>query len=210
MARSATMAGFSHCATHNASYEITKSGRTLIDPCTILRFTNKTSTLVMRALPVRILKVCCADRPPCAIPCQHWRRIQASHHVIKTLIVDDSPLTAEVIATYLSTMPSEGLVGSASSAAEALAYAAKSDLDLVITDLRMPLVNGIELAARLRRTRHVRAHCPPFGGQEFSAHAKRIPSGCRYLRRQKRSARTADSSIRKLFPNEAASSQGAL
>lgn len=207
MARSATMAGFSHCATHNASYEITKSGRTLIDPCTILRFTNKTSTLVMRALPVRILKVCCADRPPCAIPCQHWRRIQHPIMSIKTLIVDDSPLTAEVIATYLSTMPSVELVGSASSAAEALAYAAKSDLDLVITDLRMPLVNGIELAARLRRTRpsvrivllsvdkssQLMQSASRQGVDIFvdksDLHEQLIPS------------------IRKLFPNEAASSQ---
>jgi len=70
---------------------------------------------------------------------------------IRTLIVDDSPLTTELIATYLENIPSVELVASAGSAAEALACASTSALDLVITDLRMPLVNGIELAERLRR-----------------------------------------------------------
>jgi len=71
---------------------------------------------------------------------------------IRTLIVDDSPLTTELIATYLENIPDIELVASAHSAAEALACASTSPLDLVITDLRMPLVNGIELAERLRRT----------------------------------------------------------
>src|SRR6266550_8097915 len=70
---------------------------------------------------------------------------------IRTLIVDDSPLTAELIATYLDSVPDIELVASAGSAAEALACASTSPLDLVITDLRLPLVNGIELAERLRR-----------------------------------------------------------
>jgi DNA-binding NarL/FixJ family response regulator len=70
---------------------------------------------------------------------------------IKTLIVDDSPLTAELIATYLENIPDVELVASAGSAAEALACASTSPLDLVITDLRLPLLDGIELAERLRR-----------------------------------------------------------
>ncbi len=70
---------------------------------------------------------------------------------IKTLIVDDSPLTAELIATYLENLPDVELVACAVSAAEALACASTSPLDLVITDLRLPLLDGIELAERLRR-----------------------------------------------------------
>jgi len=77
--------------------------------------------------------------------------VPLSAMTIRTLIVDDSPLTTELIATYLENIPSVELVASAGSAAEALACASTSALDLVITDLRMPLVNGIELAERLRR-----------------------------------------------------------
>jgi two-component system, NarL family, nitrate/nitrite response regulator NarL len=76
--------------------------------------------------------------PPCAM-------------TIRTLIVDDSPLTAELIATYLESVPEVELVASAGNAEDALAYASTSPLDLVITDLRLPLLNGMELAERLRR-----------------------------------------------------------
>jgi len=71
--------------------------------------------------------------------------------IIRTLIVDDSDLTAELIGVYLRAIPSIELVASVKSAREALAIAASSPPDLVITDLRMDFMNGIELAERLRR-----------------------------------------------------------
>lgn len=71
----------------------------------------------------------------------------------KTMIVDDDHL----VRSYLKMLPSWERAGfhieaDARDGEEALSLLAHMDIDLLVTDISMPLVNGIELIQKLRRT----------------------------------------------------------
>ena len=65
----------------------------------------------------------------------------------RLLVVDDDPAMRELLALGLGTP--ELAVETAPGAEAALARVASSDIDLVITDLRMPGVTGLELCSRI-------------------------------------------------------------
>lgn len=66
----------------------------------------------------------------------------------RILVVDDAPVAAEMLSKLLRKLGQE--VRTAHSAAQALELAAVDPPDLVISDLGMPHVDGLELARRLR------------------------------------------------------------
>jgi DNA-binding NarL/FixJ family response regulator len=68
---------------------------------------------------------------------------------LRTLIVDDSKLALHTICSYLEEMPWVQVVGTAMDGAEALVLAAKHHPDLVLLDLQMPGMSGLEVASRL-------------------------------------------------------------
>ena len=68
---------------------------------------------------------------------------------LRTLIVDDSELALHTICSYLEEMPWVQVVGTAMDGAEALVLAAKHHPDLVLLDLQMPGMSGLEVASRL-------------------------------------------------------------
>lgn len=68
---------------------------------------------------------------------------------LRTLIVDDSELALHTICSFLGEMPWVQVVGTALDGAEALSLAAKVHPDLVLLDLQMPGMNGLEVASRL-------------------------------------------------------------
>jgi CheY-like chemotaxis protein len=71
------------------------------------------------------------------------------------LIVDDEP---NIRRLFRDELEEEGYtIEQAGDGAEALAVLDKADFDLVILDLRMPEVNGLEF---LERARKVRPHLP--------------------------------------------------
>ncbi len=71
------------------------------------------------------------------------------------LIVEDEPTTSWALAEGLA---DDGFtIDTFRSSEEALAWLASNTCDLVITDLRLPGMSGLELAAKLRRGRHA---CP--------------------------------------------------
>ena len=69
---------------------------------------------------------------------------------IKTLLVDDQVLFREAISTLLSLDSSIEIVGEASNGVEALQLAAKSQPQVILMDLRMPVMDGVEATRRLR------------------------------------------------------------
>ncbi|MET3497498.1 LytR/AlgR family response regulator transcription factor [Variovorax boronicumulans] len=71
---------------------------------------------------------------------------------LKTLIVDDEALARSRMRTLLRdcTSPAAEVVAEASQGEEALAHLAAMDLDLVLLDVHMPGVDGIEVARALR------------------------------------------------------------
>ena len=69
---------------------------------------------------------------------------------IKTLLVDDQVLFREAISTLLSLDSSIEIVGEAGNGVEALQLAAKSQPQVILMDLRMPMMDGVEATRRLR------------------------------------------------------------
>ncbi len=68
---------------------------------------------------------------------------------IKCLVVDDEPLAARLIGSYVERTPFLSLVATVNSAAEALAVMASDTIDLVFLDIRMPGLSGMDLARQL-------------------------------------------------------------
>ncbi|WP_264777742.1 response regulator [Deinococcus aetherius] len=69
---------------------------------------------------------------------------------VRVLVVDDQALFREGLITLLSTRPECQVVGEAANGLEALERAAALAPQVVLMDLRMPVMNGVEATARLR------------------------------------------------------------
>ncbi len=70
--------------------------------------------------------------------------------MIRVLIVEDDPMVAEFNRRYLEKVPGFVLVAIARSAKEALALLDKRNIDLLLLDVFMPGMNGLELLATIR------------------------------------------------------------
>ncbi len=69
--------------------------------------------------------------------------------VIRVLLADDQRVVREGLGTLLGLLEGIELVGTAADGEEALALAARHDPDVVLIDLRMPRLDGIEAIRRL-------------------------------------------------------------
>ena len=98
------------------------------------------------------------------------------------VIVDDEPKIARGLLKLLSQREGYKAVGIFCDAAEALAFVEKNPVDVVITDIRMPGISGLEL---IKRIRAVRGDLPIIilsGYGDFSYAQKAIELGvARYL-----------------------------
>ena len=72
---------------------------------------------------------------------------------VTVLAVDDQEVFRRTARRLLAATPDFQLVGEAASGAEALRLVAELHPDLVLLDIRMPGIDGIETARRLARTR---------------------------------------------------------
>ena len=69
---------------------------------------------------------------------------------MRVLVVDDSEVFQHVLSALVASTPGFEVVGAASSGREALHLIDVLDAQLVLVDLHMPELNGIETAKRLR------------------------------------------------------------
>jgi DNA-binding NarL/FixJ family response regulator len=69
---------------------------------------------------------------------------------VRVLVVDDSDVFQHVLSVMVAATPSFEVVGTASSRREALHLIDALDPQLVLIDLQMPELEGIETARRLR------------------------------------------------------------
>ncbi|MEM2126059.1 MAG: response regulator transcription factor [Candidatus Methanosuratincola sp.] len=70
--------------------------------------------------------------------------------LIRTLLVDDSPEFLDAAERFLSSDPNIEIVGSALSGKEAIEQIAALNPDLVLMDLAMPGINGLETTRRIK------------------------------------------------------------
>lgn len=76
---------------------------------------------------------------------------------VRVLIVDDQQLVRRGLAMLLGTAPGIEIVAQAAGGDEALALLARESVDVLVTDARMPGIDGIELTRRARADRAARA-----------------------------------------------------
>ena len=72
---------------------------------------------------------------------------------IRVVIVDDHPVVRFGLATIISLQPDMAVVGEAGSGEEALALCERRDADVVLMDLRLPGLSGVETIRAIREIR---------------------------------------------------------
>ncbi len=70
---------------------------------------------------------------------------------IHILIADDQAITRSGLRTLLESVPDLEIVGEATNGAEVIELAASLQPDVILMDLRMPEINGIEATRRIHR-----------------------------------------------------------
>ena len=63
--------------------------------------------------------------------------------MIKCLIVDDEPLSRDVIRSFVNDHPELDLVGEAKDALEAMSFLSEQAVDLLLLDINMPKLSGV-------------------------------------------------------------------
>src|SRR5215813_141870 len=71
---------------------------------------------------------------------------------IRVIVVDDHPVVRFGIAAIVGTQPDMIVVGEASSGEEACTLAAGTPADIVLMDLRLPAMSGVEAIAAMRQS----------------------------------------------------------
>lgn len=71
---------------------------------------------------------------------------------IKILIAEDHNLTADLLSSVLSSRDDIEVIGVASDGVEVLRLAGMKSIDIVLLDLGMPLLDGIETIERLQKS----------------------------------------------------------
>lgn len=69
---------------------------------------------------------------------------------LKVLIVDDEPLAQELLEAYLQKLPDFELIGKCGNALEAFSVLNKQSIDLMLLDINMPEINGMEFLKTLK------------------------------------------------------------
>lgn len=73
---------------------------------------------------------------------------------VRTLVVDDSPFMLKILAQILQEAGHFDLVGTATDGSQSLRYMSMLSPELVLMDLHMPRLNGIQATRYIKRREH--------------------------------------------------------
>jgi len=74
--------------------------------------------------------------------------------MIRLLIVEDQSMVLGALSALVDLEADMQVVGTATNGIEAIQYCESEDIDVVISDVEMPKMNGLELAQRLQELQH--------------------------------------------------------
>ena len=77
----------------------------------------------------------------------------ATREALRVLVVDDHPVIREGLRIMLTSDPGIQIIGEASSGREAVEKAERLEPDVVLTDIRMPGMSGIEVTRQIKAAR---------------------------------------------------------
>jgi two-component system, LytTR family, response regulator len=70
---------------------------------------------------------------------------------INCIIVDDEPIARDILRTYIAQVPYLNLVGECSDAFEAMQQINRQPVDLVVLDINMPRLSGLDMLRTLKK-----------------------------------------------------------
>jgi DNA-binding NarL/FixJ family response regulator len=73
------------------------------------------------------------------------------NHIKRVIVVEDHQILLESISLLISTIPNIELVGKASNGQKALQILEKEKVDIIVSDVMMPVMNGIELTWKVKQ-----------------------------------------------------------
>ena len=79
---------------------------------------------------------------------------EGSQRAVRVAIVDDDPFVVQALRSYLSSSPQIEVLSTFTSARDLLAFLKRIPVDVLVSDVRMPGMNGIEATAAIT------AQCP--------------------------------------------------
>ena len=71
--------------------------------------------------------------------------------ILNCLIVDDEPIARDILCTYIAQVPYLKLSGECSNAFEAMQFINSNAIDLVILDINMPRLTGLDMLRTLKK-----------------------------------------------------------
>ena len=72
--------------------------------------------------------------------------------MVKILVCDDQEVVCQGLRAILSTDNTINVVGIANNGAEAIDILEKKAVDLILMDLKMPIINGIQVTKMIKET----------------------------------------------------------
>ena len=70
---------------------------------------------------------------------------------LRVLIVDDEPIARDILESYIQKLPQLQLTGTCKNALEAVPFIGRGEVDLLLLDINMPEITGIEFVKMMRQ-----------------------------------------------------------